>query len=774
MLSQASPQEADSNPYAQVIRFDRYEVDVYSGELRKEGRKIRLQPQPFQLLVLLLRNAGRIVSRDDIRRDLWPGDTFVDFDKGLAAAVNKVREALCDSAEKPRFVETISRRGYRFIGEIARPSGVPERHGSNQVSTFPGALEVLPGTETRTRRLAPRYSIVSFGVALLSGAVLFLTYSNTHSVAPQKQRSLTRITFDKGLQFGATWSPDGRFVAYSSDRAGKFDIWVQQVSGGDPVQITKAPGHNWQPEWSPDGKYIAYRSEDGEGGLFIIPALGGTRLARKIVSGGFYPHWSPDNTQILFQSNAITGENQFYVASLDGSQPHEVKTRFSERPFPARSAAWHPDGKRISVWVWGEGPGPTFWTVPVIGGEGVETEIDPKILRQLDDVSANFNDSMGRDVKFSWMPSGKAIIFEQTFRGVRNLWKMSVDPETLRAYAIERLTVGSGLDTDFALSADGKRVAFTAESDRVQAWIFPFDAIHGRLMGAGAAVTSPGEEAWQPNLSQDGKKLVFNALRAGKWGLREQSQMDGETPVFADDSNSARWGAVWSPDGKRLAYVRAKAGVDGNQLVTWSAEDRTEQPLTPFTDLHMELTDWSSDGKQLLLSQVVGDVESSQIVAVSAIQLPNSETRPRVVAAKDGHYLWQPHLSPDGQWVAFLDQSSHFTRFESIVYVTRATGGPWIRVTDGKFWVDKPRWSPDGKIIYFLSRQSGFYDVWGIRFDLGKGTVGDSFRVTNFGSPALMIPNDMDKVGLSLTRGKLTLPLTEASGGIWVLNDVDQ
>jgi Tol biopolymer transport system component/DNA-binding winged helix-turn-helix (wHTH) protein len=769
------PQEADPNPYAQVIRFDRYEVDVRSGELRKEGRKIRLQPQPFQLLVLLLRNAGRIVSREDVRRDLWTGDTFVDFDKGLAAAVNKIREALCDSADKPRFVETLPRRGYRFIGEIALPATAPEPPGATQVLTFPAVSEVLPSADSRIRRLALRYSSMSFAVALLAGAVLFLIYGKLHRAAPQKQRSLTRITFDKGLQFGATWSPDGRFVAYSSDRAGKFDIWVQQVSAGDPVQITKGPGHNWQPEWSPDGNYIAYRSENGDGGIFVIPALGGTGLARKIVSGGFYPRWSPDSTQILFQTNAGTGENQFYVASLDGSQPHEVKTRFSERPFPARSAAWHPDGKRISVWVWGEGPGPTFWTVPVIGGEGVETEIDPQILRQLDDVSANFNDSMGRDVKFSWMPSGKAIIFECTFRGVRNLWKMSVDPKTLRAYAIERLTVGSGLDTDFAISADGKRVAFTAESDRVQAWIFPFDGNRGRLTGAGTAVTSPGEEAWDPNLSRDGKKLVFNALRAGKWELREQSQMDGETPVFADDSNSARWSAVWSPDGKRLAYVRAKAGVDGNQLVTWSAEDRTEQHLTPFSDLHMQLTDWSNDGKQLLLSQVVGDVQSSQIVAVSAIQLPNSETPPRVVAAKDGHYLWQPHLSPDGQWVAFLDQSSHFTRFESIVYVTRATGGPWIRVTDGKFWVDKPRWAPDGRIIYFLSRQSGFYDVWGIRFDLEKGTtVGDSFRVTDFGTPALMIPNDMDKVGLSLTRDKLTLPLTEASGGIWVLNEVDQ
>src|ERR1700759_2124438 len=262
MLSQASPQEADSNPYAQVIRFDRYEVDVRSAGLRKEGRKIRLQPQPFQLLVLLVRNARRTVSREDIRRDLWPGDTFVDFDKGLAAAVNKIREALCDSADKPKFVETLYRRGYRFIGEIALPARGSEDHGGRRVSTFPGTSEVLPSADIRSRWLALRYSITFFGIALVSGAVLFLVYGKTHSVAPQKQRSLTRVTFDKGLQFGATWSPDGRFVAYSSDRAGKFDIWVQQVSGGDPVQITTNPGHNWQPEWSPDGKFIAYRSEE--------------------------------------------------------------------------------------------------------------------------------------------------------------------------------------------------------------------------------------------------------------------------------------------------------------------------------------------------------------------------------------------------------------------------------------------------------------------------------------------------------------------------------
>src|SRR6202453_604530 len=283
MPAPARPQEYNSPPDAHVIRFNRYQLDVRSGELRKEGRKVRLQAQPFQLLVLLLRNAGRVVSREDVRRELWPGDTFVDFDHGLAAAVNKIREALCDSADKPKFIETLPRRGYRFIGEIAIPAMAQRHLGATRVSPFPEPSQVLPNARARMRRSALRHSVRSFAVIMLAGTVLFLSYRKPHSSA-QKQRSLTRITFDKGLQFGATWSPDGRFVAYSSDRGGKFDIWVQQVSGGRPVQITMGAGHYWQPEWSPDGNYIAYRSEDGEGGLFVIPAPGGTGLAKKIVS----------------------------------------------------------------------------------------------------------------------------------------------------------------------------------------------------------------------------------------------------------------------------------------------------------------------------------------------------------------------------------------------------------------------------------------------------------------------------------------------------------
>src|SRR5271170_1095378 len=131
------------SPRPRRIAFDNFEVDLRSGEVRKNGSRIRLQAQPFQLLVLLLENAGDVVSREEICRELWPADTFVDFEHSLAAAVNKIREALGDAADNPRYIETLPKRGYRFIATI-RPEppvvmAVPDVRESLEFAPAPAA-----------------------------------------------------------------------------------------------------------------------------------------------------------------------------------------------------------------------------------------------------------------------------------------------------------------------------------------------------------------------------------------------------------------------------------------------------------------------------------------------------------------------------------------------------------------------------------------------------------------------------------------------------------
>jgi Tol biopolymer transport system component/DNA-binding winged helix-turn-helix (wHTH) protein len=760
---------AEVDTHLRLLRFGNFEVDLRSGELRNAGVKLKLSGQPFQVLSILLERPGEVVTREELQRQLWP-DTFVDVDHNLNTAINKIREALGDSAENPRFVETLPRRGYRFIAPV-EGNGVPTP-----------LAPLATRHESGLRYWASRSAILVGAIVLLAAAGIRI-YKRPHDSAPPAQRLLTRLTFDEGLQVGATWSPDSRFIAYSSNRGGKFDIWVQQVSGGDPVQITRETGQNWQPDWSPDGKYIAYRSEAGDGGLFIVPALGGAGMKRKIASFGYYPRWSADSSQILFQSTQFGWLNRLYVANLEGAPPREVLTQLATNSHvTAMSAAWHPDGKRISALI-NSGPIPTFWTAPVAGGAPIKSEIPPELLQQIEEVAADkskggrvYEHEWVLDFKFSWAPSGRAIYFERTFRGARNIWRMTVDPQTLRAISIERVTTGPGHDTEFSLSPDGKRLAFTDQSQHVRAWLFPFDATQGRVTGTGRPITSSGVEAWLHNLSPDGKRLAFSSARSGRWVLTEAPLPDGpETPVVSDDSD-LRDNAQWAPDSNRLAYVREDHSTRKMQVMEWSSRSRNEEPLAPPTDAEPKIFDWSRQSNSLLISQTNQDTGRSEIAVLPLVDTPRGDAVARSLLSDAAYDLYQARFSPDEHWIVFeaLPRSNNEPT-ASAIYVSPACGRPWIRITDGKRWDDKPHWSPDGKMIYFLSARSGFFNVWAIRFDPVRGKpLRDPFPVTALDSPSQMVPKFIPTIALSLTQDRLVLTVAQDSGNIWVLDNVDR
>jgi Tol biopolymer transport system component/DNA-binding winged helix-turn-helix (wHTH) protein len=758
-----------SSSVPSTLRFGVFELDPRAGELRKKGMKIRLQGQPVDILVMLLQRPGETVTREELQKNLWPADTFVDFEQGLNNAMKRLRAALDDDAESPHFIETLPRRGYRFIAPVEGASV-----GKIPVEVLNGGVPKPASKRTRTLRLA----ILFGGFVLLLGTGFFI-YKPRKVPGQQSQRTLTRVTFDEGLQIGATWSPDGRYIAFSADRGGKFDIWVQQLSGGDPVQITKGPGNNWQPAWSPDGKYIAYRSEEGDGGLYIVPALGGTGLERKIASFGYYPQWSPDSSRILLQTRGFGVSCQLYVVGLDGNPPHEVQAHLTERILTI-SAAWHPDGKRISVWVWDwdmkPSPIPEFWTAPVDGGAPIKTEIGPEILKAAEAIAGSgISGWADSDSKFSWARSGTAIYFERTFRGARNIWWMKVDPQSLKAVSIERLTTGTELDSGFSASPDGSKMAFTSEFRRVQAWMFPFDALRGQVTGNGSAVTSPGMEAWETSISRDGHRLAFSAKRSGRWELWEKSLANGsETPIAADDSY-LRAGPQWSPDGTRLAYSRINPSAGVDEVVIWS-KNRGEEPIAMLSNLPAAVSDWSTDGEWLLASRAKAEGGQSEIWALPAAGIAGKAIERKLVLCDANTNLWQSRFSPDGRWIVFEAEENKPSAHRSAIYVTPAAGGgPWTTITEGKHWDDKPRWSPNGRIIYFLSERGGFFNVWGIHFDPVKGkTEGEPFQVTSFDNPRLMVAEVMPDVSLSLTQHQLIVTVSQVSGSIWVLDNVDQ
>ena len=250
-----------------------------------------------------------------------------------------------------------------------------------------------------------------------------------------------------------------------------------------------------------------------------------------------------------------------------------------------------------------------------------------------------------------------------------------------------------------------------------------------------------------------------------------KSLVDGrEAPVISDDYS--RWLAVWSPDSMQLAYERRKLGTNERQLMVWSGQSRDEEPLTTVSNTGGDIYDWSRDGKWLVVGQATP--QANEIWLLPIASAPHAESKAQKIVSDSTHQLFQAHSSPNGRWIVF-EAVANSSNPESTLYTVPISGGRWTRITDGKHWDDKPRWSPDGRTIYFLSGPGGFFNVWGIHFDPDAGKpVGQPFQVSKFESPRLMVPRWIPTVGLSLTQDKLVMTMAEESGSIWVLDNVDR
>ena len=487
----------------QIYEFGPYRLDAAERLLLRDGAVVSLQPKVFDLLLSLVERHGRLLEKDELMKLVWP-DTVVE-EANLANNISILRKTLSENGE--RFIETAPKRGYRFVAVVKEVAA--NGAGTEEQKQFePDEISKESGAPLGDRGFINRIGGHKLGLgvmlaALIIGIITLIYLRSLNRQQPQPPRALIRLTFDAGLQSEPTWSPDGRMIAYSSERGGNFDIWVQQP-GSKLVQVTNSSAHEWQPDWSPDGNQIVFRSERNGGGLFIVPALGGAE--QKIASFGYRPRWSRDGSQILFSSSAlqyIGDAPRLYVVGLDGSPPREVLAEFlSKINYGGMYGfAWRPDSQRISIWAEHKQLGRGFWTMPLAGGAVIKSEIATEVERQIKAAAVTLQ-------KFLWAPSGRYLYFEGVSQGVKNLWRVTVEPQTLRWVAgPERLTVSPGEDSDIAISTDGKKIALTTRLERTRVWSLPFDPISGQLKGDGRPETRAGIDAWWFDVTRDGSPL---------------------------------------------------------------------------------------------------------------------------------------------------------------------------------------------------------------------------------------------------------------------------
>jgi Tol biopolymer transport system component/DNA-binding winged helix-turn-helix (wHTH) protein len=772
----------------QFFAFDSFLVNTAKSVLFQDGRLVSLTPKAFELLLVLVHNAGSVMKKEELLEKVWT-NTFVD-ENNLPRTISALRKALGEDPTEHRYIVTVPGQGYRFVADVreveAQDPEINQAPGQRSTHSTAQATHTANGNhyvvDSKTSEVSYRRIGLIVGCIALALGVAVIAYlallQGGHSTQLSSQRKLWQLTFEPGSEIEPAWSPDGRFVAFSSDQSGNFDIWVRSVGEGNSIQVTRSAAHDWQPDWSPDGLSLVFRSERDGGGLFIVPALGGNE--RKLCGFGYRPRWSPDGSQILFYNSAFPGvaKSKIYVVNANGGEPQEVLTDFaSQFAFPLR-VAWHPDGKHISVWGNHLQYGWSFWTVSVTDGTALQSQIDSKVMAQLREAAITF-------VDFVWLPSGQGLIFEGEAQGVRNLWKINVDPKTMRwTDGPERLTTGAGKDTDIVVSPDGRKLAFSIRNEKSRLWTFPLDPVSGRVEGTGQPITVSvsGISAVQPGLSRDGKLLVFRKQRGSKEELWAKSLDGGQETLLAPADDFSRTNPIWSHDGSQLIYIRTNPSKLGQTEIAPQLDralalrtfgGSNEQVITSPMHGKLSPTDWTPDGKFILASSDWKTPERVALCLFSINAAPNAESQMQVIASDPEYNLWQGRFSPNGRWISFNAYKAT-DGAASTIYVIPASGGPWIPISEGQYWDDKPRWSPDGKTIYFVSNRTGFFNVWKVRFDPESGRPLDQpMRVTDFESPTQMIMPNIVPMEMVLTHDKLVLPMMESSGGIWILENIE-
>jgi Tol biopolymer transport system component/DNA-binding winged helix-turn-helix (wHTH) protein len=736
-----------SAPVPRLVRFGVFEIDLRSGELRKAGARLNLQQQPLQLLSVLLEKPGELVTREELRKRLWPDDTFVDFEHGLNAAVKRLRDTLGDSADSPRFVETVPRRGYRFIAPTSDPNGP------------------AVGTGRGAGRWPVRWAWAIAGVGV-AGAIALGIWAPLK--APVRENAgandtsargapgpVTRLTTGSDLNTEPTLSPDGEWVAYASDRSGEghLDIWVQRLSGGEPLRLTRDAADEREPTFSADGSRIAFRSERDGGGIYVIPAHTGGE-ARLLVRGGAHgPRFSPDGRWLAY----ATGPGRFsadknsaffsqtYLIPSTGGEPTRLLPDFVSVAWPI----WSPDGRHLLLTARRKiNEAPEWWVVapdgqaPVkVSGVNVVTGIRFPV-RPWSWIEGNrivYSASLGGD---SWNLS-EVVIAPRT-------WVVSTEPR--------RLTTGADLQGHASI-VRGTQLVFSSLTQTVNVWSVPVHANSGRVVGPARRVTATSTLQWWPSVSEDGRRLVFRGDKLATGGLWLRD-LDTESEVLLVSSRAAR-GPVITADGSRVAYWSPENG--GVIYAVPSSGGVSETLCTDCGD-DSPVEDWSKDKTRLLFL-------TGNPTEVFVLDVRSGEKRR--VLQRSPQYLWQAQFSPDDRWISVLEALDAQGRTQVWVVPFRDGSMPqaneWMGITSGEHWDDKPRWSPDGNLMYFTSERDGFHCLWAQRLRPDtKEPIGPAFSVHHFHSARLSMMNT-GYVGLetAVARDKVFINLGELSGNIW-------
>jgi Tol biopolymer transport system component/DNA-binding winged helix-turn-helix (wHTH) protein len=494
----------------EAFRFGVFEVDPRTGELRKAGSRIRVQDQPFKVLLALLEHPGEVVTREELQQRIWPTESFGDFDHAVNVAVAKLRTALGDSAESPRYIETLHRRGYRFVFPVTPPTA-SQTEIVAQSDGAPGVTSLIATTQSATRNWLWVTSTVTASVLILA-IISFAFYKwrggGSTPTSQLTQRQLTDSPPENFVMTGAI-SADGKYLAYQ-DQTGLF---VRNLQSGETRPIALPPdsplSKRWLiAQWFPDGEKLLVATDKPD--IWIVTIVG-QAPPQEILQSAFAPSISPDGNVLAFLRFPST---EIWVSGPNGEAAHSLLASAGAYFSPV----WSPDGRWIAY----------------------ETEHQ----------SASDPRSFDRSIQILPAAGGtpKALLSESDL------------PKSYR------------LDRDnyhLRWSPDG-RLVFTASSkendpsgdDNYSIWLLPMDLQSGKPSGPPHQLTQTGDlPPFQMTFTLDGRKLALVKMRVhDDVYVLDLDRGVPKTPRRLTLDNHDNTPEVWSSDSRAILFDSDRTG----------------------------------------------------------------------------------------------------------------------------------------------------------------------------------------------------------------------
>jgi Tol biopolymer transport system component/DNA-binding winged helix-turn-helix (wHTH) protein len=552
-------------PETRRIRFAEFEADLKSQELFRDGTVVRLPNQSFTALAMLLERAGELVSREELRARLWPGNRVVEFEQGLNAVINRLREALGDSADQPRYIETLPRRGYRFIGPLA--------------AARPVEPQVAVPAPAPAPRGVPRWGWL-LGLAAVTAVIVGAVAWWPDEPEPLYVARPVPLTTLLGEERMPDLSPDGQRVVFAwngDSGAAGFDLYLKTLDSERLTRLTNSKAPAISAAWSPDGTRIAFtRESDGEdGGLFLIATTGGD--ARKLAGASFtqeslmHPAWSPDGTTLAYAAMNESGAQIVRLLTIDTTHQRAL-----EPAPPCRDAGaptWSGDGKQLAFVCM------TSVAVYEVYIARPATNAAPRRIATI----------QGFPQGLAWVPDADRILIANESGMGSGVWELELDG-TLRApHALEE-AVGPGI------TARAGKAAFTRARQILDIW-------HVDLAPDAVPVPrkwiSSTRSQITPQYSPDGARIAFQSNRSGSPEIWI-ADADGRNAVRITHFGGPLTGApAWCSDGRRLAFDARESGTSAVYVVD-VLERVPRRVVTPQTNLALPV--WSADCRWILAS----------------------------------------------------------------------------------------------------------------------------------------------------------------------------